>query len=77
MLLDYSNVKIYSFFNNFDLICNLDNYKDYTHFDGKINSQILNWIKNDEYLLTKENKDEYLKAERDFYLNYDYDSIFK
>lgn len=75
-MLEYDNVKLYSFFNNYDLICNLNNYKDTAHYSEKINSQILQWIKNDEYLITKDNVDEYLEQEREFYLNYDYDSIF-
>ncbi len=75
-LLEFSNVKLFSFFNNYDLICNLDNYMDVEHYSGKISEQILNWIKNDEYLITKENKEDYLKSERNFYLNYDYDKLF-
>ena len=75
-LLDFDNVKLYSFFNNFDLICNLNNYKDITHYSEDINSEILRWIKNDEYLITKDNLSEYLESERKFYFNYDYDKIF-
>ncbi len=77
MLLECNNVKLYSFFNNTELICNLDKYIDEEHYSEDINSQILKWIKEDEYLITKENKDEYLKQEREFYLNYNYDSIFE
>ena len=76
-ILECKNVKVYSYFNNYDLICNLDNYKDKTHYSEKINSQILNWIKNDEYLITKKNVNEYMQKEREFYLNYDYDAIFE
>lgn len=77
MLLECENVKLYSFYNNYDLVCNLDNFKDRTHYSEDINSQILKWIKNDEYLLTKENYKEYLQKEREFYLNYNYDAIFE
>lgn len=76
-LLKYDNVKLYSFFNNYDLTCNLDNYTDKTHYNEGINSKILKWIKDDEYLLTEENLDGYLEKERAFYLNYDYDKIFE
>lgn len=76
-LLEFDNVKLYSFFNKYDLICNLDKYRDLTHYSEDVNSQILKWIKNDEYLITKENKDGYLKEEREFYLSYDYDAIFE
>ena len=75
-LLEFDNVKLYSFFNDYDLICNLDNYKDKVHYSDDVYPQILQWIKNDEYLLTKENVDEYLTQESQFYLNYNYDEIF-
>ena len=58
------------------MICNLDNYKDIMHYSEDINSHILEWIKDDEYLLTKENAGEYLKNEKEFYMNYNYESIF-
>lgn len=75
-LLEYENVKLYSFFSNTNLICDLNNYMDTTHYSEEISSQILKWIKNNEYLLTKENVNEYLKQEKEFYLNYNYDEIF-
>ncbi len=76
-LIEFNNVKFYSFNNNYDLVCNLDNYKDFEHYSEDINSQILHWIKEDKYLLTKENVEEYLKKEKEFYINYDYNSIFE
>lgn len=76
-ILEYSNVELYSFFNNYEMICDLDNYKDPGHYMGKINDQILYWISKKEYQLTKENYEEYIRKNLEFYKNYDYDSIFE
>lgn len=76
MLLEYPNIKLYSFNLNNMLVTNLANYKDLTHYGEWINSQILLWIKNGDGLLTKDNYKEYLKKEKAFYSHYDYASIF-
>lgn len=74
-LLKAPNIKLYSFCNNFELACNLDNYKDQAHYGEWVNSWILEWIKNDEWRLTKDNYQEYLSEIRDFYNNYNYSSF--
>lgn len=76
-LLAYSNVEIYSFFDNYSLITNLDNYKDYVYYSGEINDKILNWIKDKKYKITNSNYEAYLAKKLDFYLDYNYDEIFK
>lgn len=75
-ILEIPNIELYSFFNNYEMITNLDNYKDAGHYMGNINDQILDWIKNKEYRLTKENYQEYINKNLEFYKNYDYDKIF-
>ena len=67
---------MYSFFDEFEMICNLDNYKDTLHYSESINSQILVWMHNGEHLLTKENYESYCNNEYEFYTNYDYDTLF-
>ncbi len=76
-ILKYPNIKLYSFCNNFELVCNLDNYKDQAHYGEWINSLILEWMHNGEYLLTKDNYKEYIKTIRNFYNAYDYNSLHK
>lgn len=76
-LLKYDNIKLFSFFDEFNIICDLDNYKDAGHYSEDINSQILLWMKSEEHLLTKENYQEYLDKTYSFYTNYDYDALFK
>lgn len=77
MILDIPNIELYSFFNNYELVTNLDNYTDAGHYSYKINDQILDWISQGKYRLTKDNYQEYLEKNKDFYLNYNYDGIFK
>lgn len=76
MLLECSNIKLYSFCENFDLVCNLDNYKDQAHFGEWVNIDILNCMYSDRYLLTKDNYEAYIDSIRAFYTSYDYDSLY-
>lgn len=76
-LLKYDNVRLYSFRGNSELICNLDNYKDAKHYGEWVNSQMLQWMKNDEYRITEENLAEYEKNADDLIKSYDYDQLLK
>lgn len=76
-LLQYPNIKMYSFSDNFELVCNLDDYRDTAHYGEWINSDILVWLKNEEHLLTKDNYEAYLTKIEDFYTSYDYASLHK
>lgn len=76
MLLECPNVKLYSFCTNFEMVCDLNNYKDQAHFGQWINSKILSWMSVDEYLLTKDNYEAYIDTIREFYTTYDYDSLY-
>ena len=77
LLLEHENIHLYSFFLKDDVICNLDNYQDNTHYHESINSEILRWIKAGDGELTKENYEAYCEAEQAFFLNYDYDALFQ
>ncbi|MBD5395150.1 MAG: hypothetical protein HDR23_03720 [Lachnospiraceae bacterium] len=77
LLLECPNVKLYNFFDQYDVICNADYYSDAGHYCEEINSRILQWIAEDTGLVTKENYLEKLAQERNFYSNYDYDSLYK
>lgn len=76
-LLEYDNIYLFSFFNEFDTICNPNNYKDETHYGEWVNVQILEWMREKKYLLTKDNYQEYCDAVHDFYTAYNYDSLYK
>lgn len=76
-LLKYENVHIYSFLNEYDIITNLDNYKDTRHYSEDINSKILVDMKNHKHELTKDNYEKYYKEIIKYYNKYDYDALFK
>lgn len=76
-LLMYENVKLFSFFNNFDLICDCENYFDDIHYVAEVNDQILRWMKEGKYQLTQENYRTYIEEIMEFYCNYDYDVFFE
>lgn len=76
MLLKYDNIYLFSFHDEFSVICNLDNYMDTGHYGPHINSMILNAMANKEHLLTKDNYMDYFNSIYDFYTKYDYDSLF-
>lgn len=75
MILECPNIKLFSFNLMTDIVTDLNNYKDTTHYGEWINSAILKYMKNDIGLLTKDNYKDYLEQERQFYLNYPYGSI--
>lgn len=72
LLMQYTNVELYCFYENTDMICNLDNYRDWVHYTAEINSEILEWISTGEYRLTTDNHKEHVKKKTEFYLNYEY-----
>ena len=77
-LLKCENVKLFAFWNNYQMVCDLDNYRDFAHYSAQINSDILQWMADldENYILTKDNYIEYWDEIRDFYFYYDYNSIF-
>lgn len=77
MLLACPNVKLYNFHDKYDIITNLDNYRDKEHYSPEVNSMILKWIAAGDGLVTKENYMERHEMEKEYYLNYDYESIFQ
>ncbi|MCQ2381171.1 MAG: hypothetical protein MJ032_02360 [Acidaminococcaceae bacterium] len=71
------NIKLFSFYLIPDIITNLNNYKDSTHYGEWINSKMLGYFKQDIGLITEDNCDEFIKQERDYFLNYDYKRVFE
>ena len=76
-LLYFENVHVFSFSNNFDLTCDLDHYIDDIHYTKEVCSQMLVWMKEGQYEVTKSNCEEYTEEIADFYENFDYDSFFE
>lgn len=76
LLMEYENIHLFSFYDNYEMICNLDNYKDIYHYGEWINKDMIKWMKDDRYQLTKENYDEYWDSIHEFYTTYDYEALF-
>jgi hypothetical protein len=76
LLLECPNVRLYNFNNKYDIIENLDNYRDKEHYSSEINSLILEWIAKGDGLVTEDNYLSRLEEEKGYFLNYDYDTIF-
>lgn len=62
-LLEYDNVKLFYFQDIESIVTNLELYKDYNHYGPDINSEIVKWLKNDEYRVYS---DTYKKRLEDF-----------
>lgn len=75
MILECPNIKLFSFNLMTQITTDLNNYKDTTHYGEWINSDILKYIKEGKGLLTRENYQEYLKRERELYMNYGYNRM--
>ncbi|MCR4694147.1 MAG: hypothetical protein K5773_02350 [Pseudobutyrivibrio sp.] len=77
MMLECDNIHLFSFNTEYDLITDLDNYKDECHHGDWVNTDILGMIYSGTNQLTQENYKDYLNQERDFYNSYDYNSLFE
>lgn len=77
LLLECPNVRLYNFNDKYDIITNLDNYRDKEHYGAHVNSMILEWLSDGDGLVTKDNYMELFEKEKEYYLNYDYESIFR
>jgi Fe-S-cluster formation regulator IscX/YfhJ len=76
LLLTQPNIHIFSFWDCFEIICNLDNYKDDRHYSEEINEKMLTWMKEGEHEITTENLKQYLQTVEEFYTTYPYDDLF-
>ncbi len=75
-LLPIDNIHLYSFFDNHELMWNLDLYKDIGHHSETVNTKILQWIKDGTGLLTVDNYEAYCDAEYEYFMNLDYDAMY-
>lgn len=75
MLLPYENIHLYSFFDDYLMICDLSHYIDSLHYDGTVSEKIIQNMKSGVGLLTEENYEEYVFM-LNFYRLFDYDGFF-
>lgn len=74
-ILQYDNVKLYSFNMLTDYTTDLNNYVDTVHYASWINTLMLRYMHDGKCLLTWENYEDYLASELEFYTTYDYSLV--
>ena len=75
-LLDYDNVRIFYFQNDYELITDLDHYRDYSHFDKATSYYLYECMRDGNYEVTKATYYDTLLDMYNFALEYDYESCF-
>lgn len=76
-LLKYENVQLFYFQNVEEIITNLDNYKDYSHYNEDINYYMFECMcKTGKHKINKENYLDEIKKMYNIVINYDYEAIF-
>lgn len=76
-ILTYKNTKVHFFQDDKDIITNLDNYKDYTHFKPEINSFISKEMEKGNHQVTNKNYKYRIKEFKDYLYEFDYDIFFE
>lgn len=77
MMLECDNIHLFTFVQETDITGNVENYRDNEHYVSEINEKILQWITEGKGKVTKENYEEIIEWEREYYMNYDYDSLYQ
>lgn len=75
-LLEYKNVEVYFFQDQWEIATNLDHYKDFSHYGPWINSYMTKSIAAGEERVTVETCVEIIESMRAYIHSYDFDSIF-
>lgn len=76
-LLEYENVEVFFFQNREEIICNLNNYADYTHYHGRICEYMVNAFAEGKHRVTKDNLQQELEILYKLASEYDYEGIFE
>lgn len=77
LMLEYDNIKLYSFADRYEYVTDLSLYQDEYHYSNDINGDILNSIKDKRNLLTKDNYKEYFLKIHQYFWSYDYEGLIK
>lgn len=75
-LLEYDNVEVYFFQNQEDIICNLNNYADYTHYHGRICHDMVKCFATGQRRVNEDSLEKELSTLRELAENYDYESTW-
>lgn len=74
-LLEYENVQIYFYQGEGEIITNLDNYKDYSHYGSWINNLITQYISEGRNQVTKDNVKQLIGDMKDTIYCFDFESL--
>ncbi len=75
LILPHENIRLFSFNAVPEIVADLNNYKDLTHYGDWINSLILRYMHDGKYRLTEENYRDYITQMLEFYTSFDYESL--
>ncbi len=75
-LLTYENVRMFYFQDCNDIMENLDNYKDYSHYSPEINQYMFECFLSGDHEITKETEYDTVLTEFNYLNSYYYESIF-
>ncbi len=75
-LLSYDNVRLFYFQNNYEVITNLDHYRDYSHYEQAVNRMMYESMRDGKWELTKDNYYDTLLDMFYFARDYDYEQCF-
>lgn len=75
-LLAYDNVRVFFFPNQEWIVCDLDNYADYSHYHPDINRYMTECFLSGECEVTGENLDKELAKMREIVDSYDFEELF-
>lgn len=77
LMLECENIYLFTFCQETEITGNVNNYRDKEHYIAEINNLILQWITEGRGLVTKDNYEEIIAWEREYYMNYDYDTLYE
>lgn len=76
LMLECDNIRLFNFCRETQITDNIDYYRDKEHYVAEINDVIMQWIAEGRGLVTKDNYLDIINWERDYYMNFDYDSLY-
>lgn len=75
-LLSYDNVRVFYFQDNLDIVTDLNNYRDYSHFKQDINKYMADCIMSGENEVTMDTYFDRLLHMYEYAIGYDYEQLF-
>ena len=76
LMLECDNIKLFNFCQETDITDDINNYRDKEHYVAEINDIIMQWISEGRGLVTTDNYLDIINWERDYYMSFDYDTLY-